>query len=219
MENSTGVIFYGAILDTKILKHIQDEFGDCLQYACVSKPRRPDDVHVCTVYIHIILKRTMNKKTRFLHPIAGLKRIINGLESTVDGVVLESDYIEYGTCQLGPTRVSSSNERTNRKRLRTESDSSTDSRTDAPMITHQSSSNRVNEQIIADVKQSIGATITVARKKLKAQNPAYQVQLVDIFDFHRIFSSSYRFLLFFLVVSTNGFNQWKHCYDAISVDQ
>ena len=76
VENSTGFISYDAILDTKILKHIQDEFGDCLQYACVSKPRRPDDPHRCTVYIHIILKRTMNKKTRFLHPIAGLKRII-----------------------------------------------------------------------------------------------------------------------------------------------
>lgn len=63
-------IWYFSFTEEHIVKHIEDEFKDLIQYICVSTP---DELQTsCSpVYVQIILRKTVNKKTYFLKAVAG----------------------------------------------------------------------------------------------------------------------------------------------------
>ena len=57
------------------MKHIQVEFGKAIQYICISS-QDGSSSYCSTVYIQIILGDTINKKTYFLHAVAGTYRLL-----------------------------------------------------------------------------------------------------------------------------------------------
>ena len=55
------------------MKHIQKEFGEAIKYICISSQDEPLSDY-STVYIQIILQGIKNKRTYFLHAVAGSHR-------------------------------------------------------------------------------------------------------------------------------------------------
>ena len=56
------------------MQHIQHEFNDAIQYVCTSSPNESQTSRPL-MYIQIILRKTINKKVRFLHPVAGSNQL------------------------------------------------------------------------------------------------------------------------------------------------
>lgn len=53
------------------MEHIQEVFDTRIQYICISSAIHPSS-HPPTVYIHITLKKRINKKTYFMEKVAGI---------------------------------------------------------------------------------------------------------------------------------------------------
>lgn len=54
------------------MKHIRNEFGQRIKYVCISSYEDEQILHHHReVYIQIILKKTINKKTYFLKVVSG----------------------------------------------------------------------------------------------------------------------------------------------------
>lgn len=69
-------IIFLIYIEEDIMKHIQREFHTHIQYICISS-RSPEShvmsstSHSSRIFIQIILKKVINKKTFFLEDIAG----------------------------------------------------------------------------------------------------------------------------------------------------
>jgi hypothetical protein len=57
--------------EESIMEHIQEVFDKRIQYICISSAINPSS-HPPTVYIHITLKKRINKKTYFMEKVAGI---------------------------------------------------------------------------------------------------------------------------------------------------
>jgi hypothetical protein len=53
------------------MEHIQAEFSTLIQYICIASPNESPTCRRSPMYIQIILKKTINKKSNFLGAVAG----------------------------------------------------------------------------------------------------------------------------------------------------
>ncbi|CAF4001522.1 unnamed protein product [Rotaria magnacalcarata] len=172
-KKSFAAVCHSNMTKENIMKHIQNEFDELIQYICVSSQDESQAPYTL-VYIQIILQKTINKKTYFLKAVAGMQcnyEVTYNDRAWNTYLKKVGNHIEFGSFQSVKSRTGTKWSEAIRQKHKSTIKKSKKNHIQLQNTKSQLIAKQVADDIMAKVKASIKEAIDVTDSQMPIECP------------------------------------------------